>query len=470
MSENKTHGQHEIGDISDLVDHISSLPDCILHHILSFMPTKEAVKTSILSRRWKNENLWVFASKIDFDDDLLFSREVHGWHLPDVTSFVNLVERFFQLRNALNLEKFRLTCRGCYHESRIHSWISNAIMHNVQELDLTFRSAGRSMIPWSMLYRTSLVTLKIRMSCITELPSHFSFPCLKTFHLASIRFLNDDCTEETFLGCPVLRELVLLDCKWMSSQNIAISSSTLKSLTINDLLSFNPSYDSMISIFNPSYDPIGFIKIDATNLTYFEYSGYLSNEILFNNASSLVKACIHIPPSEWKNRVACRVVDLLKRLQHVVSLSVSNPTIESLMFVDNMRARFPMFLKFSHLVLTMEIGNNAFGAVMDFLYSCPLLQSICIYEGFKHRMRLGENDPIWLSLPTCVSNCLKTMTFKNFHAYDLEICFVKCVLKYACVLERMDIWWFDTELQDPKKTEVKAELEMISTAYVIKFS
>ncbi|KAL4554103.1 hypothetical protein LXL04_039781 [Taraxacum kok-saghyz] len=201
-------------------------------------------------------------------------------------------------------------------------------MHNVQELDLTFRSAGRSMIPWSMLYRTSLVTLKIRISCITELPSHFSLPCLKTFHLASIRFLNDDCTEETFLGCPVLRELVLLDCKWMSSQNIAISSSTLKSLTINDLLSFNPSYDSMISIFNPSYDPIGFIKIDATNLTYFEYSGYLSNKILFNNASSLVKACIHIPPSEWQNRVACRVVDLLKRLQHVVSLSVSNPTIE----------------------------------------------------------------------------------------------------------------------------------------------
>ncbi|CAN0911167.1 Putative F-box protein At1g49610 [Linum grandiflorum] len=35
------------------IDELSSLPDNMLHHILSFLDAKSMVKTSILSRRWK---------------------------------------------------------------------------------------------------------------------------------------------------------------------------------------------------------------------------------------------------------------------------------------------------------------------------------------------------------------------------------------------------------------------------------
>ncbi|OMP01228.1 hypothetical protein COLO4_12050 [Corchorus olitorius] len=35
-------------------DRISTLPDSIIHHFLSLLPIKDAVKTGVLSKRWKD--------------------------------------------------------------------------------------------------------------------------------------------------------------------------------------------------------------------------------------------------------------------------------------------------------------------------------------------------------------------------------------------------------------------------------
>ncbi|WRX28401.1 F-box domain - like 10 [Theobroma cacao] len=46
-------------------DLISRLPDTLLSEIVSQLPVDEAVRTSILSRRWKS--LWRYVSRLDFD-------------------------------------------------------------------------------------------------------------------------------------------------------------------------------------------------------------------------------------------------------------------------------------------------------------------------------------------------------------------------------------------------------------------
>ncbi|TVU06084.1 hypothetical protein EJB05_49276, partial [Eragrostis curvula] len=38
------------------VDRLDALPDALLHHVLSFLPVEEAVRTSVLARRWRH--LW----------------------------------------------------------------------------------------------------------------------------------------------------------------------------------------------------------------------------------------------------------------------------------------------------------------------------------------------------------------------------------------------------------------------------
>ncbi|KAI7727233.1 hypothetical protein M8C21_004221 [Ambrosia artemisiifolia] len=461
MSESRHHKQLEIEHTDDMIDYISNLPDCVLHRILSFLPTKEVVKASVSSKRWKN--MWTSVPSLDFDDTLLYTSEVDCQHSRESTSFINFVERILRLRDASTIEKFRLSCRVWFNSPRICSWISSAIMHNVRELDLCIFAEDSSIIPQSLFDCKSLVILKIEMDCVIEIPPRVSFPCLKTLHLSLVTFPNDDSTEKLFSSCVVLEELVLLDCDCANLKNFTLSSLTLQRLTIDDL---------------PVYEPNGCkIKIEAKNLTYLEYIGYLSNDIFLSNVLSLVKASIHIPILHGRQKeVGCRAVDLLKGLQNVVFLKVSNRTMECLIFAGGMLDRFPVFPKLTHLVLTMELGNYTFKAFIDFLCSCPNLQSINLFEGFDRCMRLGASDLIWLLVPICISQSLKALTFKNFHADDSEICFLKCVLKYARVLEKMDVWWCKTESRDLKKRkDVRKELELEiiekgSAACIINFS
>ncbi|KAL6557088.1 hypothetical protein OROMI_017438 [Orobanche minor] len=218
--------RHKQNGIKDRADYISNLPDCILHHILSCIPTKEAVKTSVLSPRWKN--LWASVPNLDIN-----ATEVHGWNPPKPTSFMNFLERVLHSHGESNIKKFCLTCTGRNEKSQVHSWISDAINHNLQELELTIYQGVPSMTPLSILDSTSLVSLKISTSYIDKLPSCFSLPCLKSLLLQFAKFSNDGEVQKLLLGFSVLEELVLVDIL-SNLKNIVISNSTLKRLTIHD--------------------------------------------------------------------------------------------------------------------------------------------------------------------------------------------------------------------------------------------
>lgn len=53
--------KHNAGDMKDM---ISNMPDAILHYILSLLSTKEAVRTSILSPKWRYS--WTQLSVFEF--------------------------------------------------------------------------------------------------------------------------------------------------------------------------------------------------------------------------------------------------------------------------------------------------------------------------------------------------------------------------------------------------------------------
>ncbi|XP_009601122.1 F-box protein At4g22280 isoform X1 [Nicotiana tabacum] len=451
----------EVHNIDNREDKISNLPDSILHHILSYLPTRDVLGTCILSTRWKN--LWTCVENIDFDDSLLYSSGIFGYPV-NVTCFMHFVQRILQLREESDIKKFRLSCRVCFSASHVCSWILAAIRHNVKELDLCLFVEEPFMLPQCVFSSKTLTSLKLEMNCVLELPASTFFPFLRTLHLCLVTFRDDSSTQRLFSGCPMLRELAILDCEWMNLKHVAISISTLKSLTIDDLPFFGSTDD-----LNGCE-----IKIDASSLSFLKYSGYLSNEIYLYNLSPSVYASIHIPILyEKRNEIAFRAVKLFRGLHKINAARISSRAIESLFIADIEKDRLPVFYNLMHLELSMELENHTIGPLKELLQCLPKLQSLHFSEGLAPCMRLCEDDWNLRYVPSCFLSSLKTVTYSNFHGNNTEISFLRNLVKNTIVLEKLNIMCSKRRFGDPKKqNEVKDQLQSLhrgSMSCAIKF-
>ncbi|MBA0872478.1 hypothetical protein Goshw_014711 [Gossypium schwendimanii] len=74
---------------------MSALPDAILHKILSLLPTKHSVQTSILSERWIH--LWKFTPVIHI---LMYSPYKHI--TPSECTFIHTLGPNTKLRNSIS--------------------------------------------------------------------------------------------------------------------------------------------------------------------------------------------------------------------------------------------------------------------------------------------------------------------------------------------------------------------------------
>ncbi|KAI3412712.1 uncharacterized protein J3R85_017058 [Psidium guajava] len=77
-------------------DYISLLPDCLIHHIFSYLPTREVVKTCVLSKTWRS--VWTTVSDLGFS--------VHSCR-DDL-----FVDRVLMLHASGKVKKFRLHIRA----------------------------------------------------------------------------------------------------------------------------------------------------------------------------------------------------------------------------------------------------------------------------------------------------------------------------------------------------------------------
>ncbi|KAL7087297.1 hypothetical protein ACP275_13G059700 [Erythranthe tilingii] len=296
------------------IDRLSDLPDSILCHILSFLPTtKNTVATSILSRRWRY--LWSYVPNLIFDSD------------------DDNIDRVLLLHKLQTIDTFRLSKNVTWLDHKLEKWISIAVNRNVQTIDVCI-SGIASVLPRCLFTCKTLVFLRLdsfrEVANVEDIGGGFVFlPLLKKLHMNFIHpesggYLNwplpPDCVDgylpRLLSGCPVLEELVVrlnvyfYPCK--------ISSPTIKRLTIELIFEFDDPY------FEDNY--YYRLEIDTPALVYLQLIDCATQYLKFGALNSLLEAdiCINGYAVEAQDDLlyARYVVEFIDKLRNVKCLKI----------------------------------------------------------------------------------------------------------------------------------------------------
>ncbi|XP_057436228.1 FBD-associated F-box protein At4g10400-like [Lotus japonicus] len=180
------------------IDRISALPDEMLIHILSFLPTKSAFTTTVLSKRWKPLFHWLTA--FYFDDERVRGKEARR-------SFSHFVDKVLLSPHVQHhpVKTFCLMC-GC-PGCKVDEWIQAMIRRGVENLDLT--ASPYTLLLWSSIFTSqTLVVLKLN-GFYMELGDFESIdvPSLKTLHLTNTYFIKRKDFKKLLSVCPNLVDL-----------------------------------------------------------------------------------------------------------------------------------------------------------------------------------------------------------------------------------------------------------------------
>ncbi|ESQ31566.1 hypothetical protein EUTSA_v10004309mg [Eutrema salsugineum] len=187
------------------MDRISELSDELLVRILSFLPTKVAVSTSILSKRW--ECLWMWLPKLDFVSSHCTRSECESLRC--------LLDRSLPLYRASVMESFRLDLSfSRYKPEDVKLWVVIAVSRCLRELDIVYDSYldKQCILPSSLYACKSLVVLKLEGDILLDVPRRVCLPSLKTLQLRNGTGLDGESLKRLLSICPVLENLSVDFC------------------------------------------------------------------------------------------------------------------------------------------------------------------------------------------------------------------------------------------------------------------
>ncbi|XP_015938343.1 FBD-associated F-box protein At5g56370-like [Arachis duranensis] len=403
------------------MDRISFLPNSILCNILSYLPTEEAVSTSILSSRWRQvcKELQVF----DIDDTPF--RSGLEWE----ARFVSYVNAILTQRNAdYPIQKFRLTCNKV-SKSLLLTWLNAVIGPHLQELYLNIDLPIK--LPEAILTCPSLKSLILKRDSFLD-----SYPKFSNVYLPSLKNLELDIVymdpSKLLSGCPVLENFKLI-LQVHDNSCVALIPTmqqmprTLKSLIIEDNTFFNGVSHRLILIDTPSLEYLH-IKVMTLLNSKLEFS--FSNFINIVEAHlDLLHDCIyHVG---WVPHLlhALRETKLLALKGYSTLCLFSAPAFE-----------FPEF----HRLLNLELDVPCFSInfLLNFLHSSHVLEALVINDISKEKyFHLVEYDgpaPPTM-VPNCVTSHLKSFEFRGYEDSVDKREFIAYLLQRGLALEIVTI-------------------------------
>lgn len=308
--------EENMEEVSGEGSSLSELNENVLSHIISFLPTRDAIRTSILSKEWKYR--WHTIPILCFDDMKGRTKDL-----------VKIVDTSLLRRGPFNVIRFSLHCNWDKVDlndegmvdmmSRIHAWTYHLVRCNVQEVELNLRICYRELtLPYRFVNCRTLTSLTIiAPQSFVRLPSTVCLSNLRKLDLR-VRGVQDwQHTQKLFSGCPMLEDVRIKECSWDCLKGVSVISPRLQHFTmIEDKLKVTLRVVG------------GEFLIFSDALKFFHYEGRFDFTFRIQNPKSLEEAHIGLYPCE--NDLRTPFIKLLRYLSNVKILRFMNVLVYSL--------------------------------------------------------------------------------------------------------------------------------------------
>ncbi|PON66945.1 F-box domain containing protein [Trema orientale] len=369
------------------LDLISRLPDDVLCSIISRLSMRDAVSTSILSKRWRH--LWRMSlENLDFDEDC------NKFEGLDDNAFVNNVNKILaQLHCGTTIQSFQLQRRlrpPQKYGREIYKWIQIVADKKIQKLDINLSETYpeleddiRKKLYQFPYWLFSNQDKGSKLKHLTLRSYTFNLPP-KCSHFSSLTFLTLKCVPLTqanlmniLSNCLSLQWLSLVVC--YCSRRLKFTSRLCSSLKLKHLNIEECKKLEMVDI------------RDLENLISFEFYGHMSIELLCNARAPVTRVYYERHyPLDNEFLYANHDLQLARDFPQLETLLYTSPRMRA----NHMPTSLPMFANLNHLALILytlssEKTYSLLEPMVAFLKASPLLHKLELH-GNRREVELVE--------------------------------------------------------------------------------
>ncbi|CAL9022616.1 unnamed protein product [Prunus brigantina] len=387
------------------LDRFSNLPSDVIENILSRLPIREAVRTSVLSSNWRYRSAML--RHLVFDDRCVSTQK----HI----TFVDIVDHVL-LVHIGPIHTFRLSHRGVLANWDIDRWILHLSRNSIKEVILRNRAmfTFRYRVPSYLFSCQDIIHLELLLCVLKPPPTFEGFRNLKSLVFDQVT-LDQDVCQNLIACCPLLEKLTLL----------------------------RPGFTHL--------------KIDAPNLQFLYVEGFFE-DITFENTLNLTDVCISYPHRDGRTWVCdnSNLVKFLVQLPFIQRLKITNFCfLQNLVFgslspnVGSLSPKLPkpcLYLKFLSIKVTFNDPTEVL-TVLCLLRSSPAVQELeisanCTLEepDFDAQQEvqaaLSELNSLygnWI----CPFTQLRLVKISNICNVKTELDFIRFLLLNSPVLKKM---------------------------------
>ncbi|XP_019094444.1 PREDICTED: putative F-box/FBD/LRR-repeat protein At1g22000 [Camelina sativa] len=397
---------------------ICALPDDLLLRILCYVPTKDAVATSILSKRWRY--VWTMLGILEFKDD---GSESVGW----------FTENSLQLHKAPKLESLTVQLGPrCPVDVDVGKWVENGVNRGVEELDFKLLwTAQPTSFPECLYTCDTLVDLTLSNQILVDVSFPARLPSLLYLTLAYVVYKDEDSLFKLLSSSSVLKRLIVSRREDDNLKNFTVKVSSLETLIYEDFCLNNEVEDNEVDEVEDNDLEVdeeedvdglnGLLMIESPSLTKLDLID-VWDYCLIENMSCLDNAFIGIVPNH--------VEKFLRSLSSVIHLH--------LFFTKSMVASCNA-IKFSRLIEFYFRPDDLVDwlePLMSLLQNSPKLKTLTIdTEISDHPLSWNQSS----SISGCLLSHLEILRWRDYGGREYENKLLDYILANSNCLKTVEI-------------------------------